>query len=150
MALHIVQQQLVQAVVALLQASPPVAEVVQEERDDGAGYTQASVINVSVPVSTPDGMTLSGSVVMWSSTLQLDIVARAATGATARAAVSPIVAAAYARIMNDTTLGAAGWSLDGPPTLDMGSTVAEDRLGGCRLIWHVLHRSTWTDLTTPT
>lgn len=150
MALHIVQHQLVQAVVALLQAAPAVAALVQEERDDAAAATLASLINVSVPVSQPDGQLLSGAHVLWSSTLQLDVAARAGTGATGRAAASPIVAAAYARLMADTTLAAAGFYLDGPPTVALGSTESEDRLGGARLTWQVNHRSTWADLTTPT
>ena len=147
MATHIVQHQLLQAVVALLQAAPAVAELVQEERDDSAGFTAASVVNLSVPSSEPDEQALSGSPVMWASTLQAEVMVRAGDGITGRGALSPVVAALYARLMNDTTLAAAGWYVDGPPRLAMDSTEAQDRIGGARLTWRVLHRSAWADLT---
>ena len=148
MATHIVQHQLLQAVVALLQAAPAVAELVQEERDESAGFAVASLVDVSVPSSEPDGQGLSLSPVMWASTVRLAIYGRAGDGITARAAASPIVAACYARLMADTTLAAAGFQMDGPPTMpELNGTEAQDRIGAVLLQWRFLHRSAWADLT---
>lgn len=144
---HIVQEQLLQAVVALLQAAPAVAETVQEARDTAGGFTGASVVNVSVPLSDPDAASLSNSPVAWVSQVQIDVEARATAGVTARATVSPIVAAIYARLMGDATLAAAGYYIEGAPTVAIDAIETEDRIGGARLTWRILHRSAWADLT---
>lgn len=145
---NIVQKQLQQAMLALLQQAPALAETVQEARDPSTGFSGASLVSVKVPASEPSGETLSTSPIMWRTTVVVDVEARATTGQTGSDAVSPVAAGVFARVMGDTTLAAAGWQLAEPPAIETDTFEAEDRIGMVRFTWSYLHRSAWANLTT--
>lgn len=98
----------VTAIVALLQASPAVAPVVGRVRMRPmaqSGTTQVVVRPVDTQVQ--EASITSGYPITWDTRLGVECYARAAVGQAPDVAVDALVAAVYARLMLDPSLGGA-------------------------------------------
>lgn len=100
------------AVVATLQASPAVSATVERVRLRPLKSSVSSAIAVRpVRADVLDPRLLGGGAYAWETQIAVECYARAAAGTSPDAAVDALLAAAYARLMADQTLGGAVRSL---------------------------------------
>lgn len=73
----------------------------------------------------------------WHATVAIDCVARAAAGQAGDEAVGPLLVAVHRRLMVDTTLGAAGFSLLPQFEIRFDGDDLDDRIGGAQINFRV-------------
>lgn len=96
----------VAAVVSALQAAPAVSASIGRVRlRPVASATSGAVVVRPVDSEVTQAAMLSGHPVTWKTRLGIECYARAAAGQSPDVAVDPLMAAVYARLMQDPTLG---------------------------------------------
>lgn len=114
------QRRLADLVVTLLQAAPAVAPRVTKRvaRAVSTGFEQAVLVRVMPSRGEPHEMSRTAQV-HWQATVLVECLARSGATNPPDEAVSPLVAAAYARLMAGITADTSGFQLTGDRLVDL-------------------------------
>jgi hypothetical protein len=127
------------AFVAALSLNPPVAGMVFKARERQIDSDTPTAVNVQFEGSEPTAGAIFGAPVDWRSRIAVDCYARSST-VNGDAAIDPVLAAVYARLAQDTTLGGLVADI-GVPLLDADYDAQGQKTGWVRMTYVVTHRT---------
>jgi hypothetical protein len=137
-------QQLLGLVEAALLTAPPVASgnvYRSRTRPIPEGANQA--VRVRLVRSTPTSLAGLQAPVDYATLIGVECLARATgAGVAADEAAGPVLVDVQAKLVADTTLAAAGYTLDLGPQLEWDSDDTDERVGAVIAVYTVQHRAT--------
>lgn len=127
------------AFVAALAAAPAVSPNIFRARERVLAEEHVTALNVQFDGAEPYAGVMHGAPVDWRSKITVECYARSST-TSGDLAVDPLLAAAYARLAFDTTLG--GMVADiGYPQIEAENDSAGQKTGWIRMTYAVEHRT---------
>lgn len=135
---------IVAALVVKLQAAPAVSTQVDRARLRPVKDDQASAVVVRIAASNPERFAILGGPTDWDTEIAIECYARSATLA-ADEAVDALLAAVWAKLAQDTTLGGLVMDLN-PTGLEYDFALGADNMACATLALRVLHRTTYSTL----
>lgn len=130
---------IVAALVAKLQAAPAVSTQVDRARLRPVKESQTTAVVVRIQASTPERFAILNGPTDWDTEIQIECYARSATLA-ADEAVDALLAAVWAKLAADTTLGGLVMDLN-PNVLEYDFAAGADNMACVTLALKVLHRT---------
>ena len=128
------------AFIAALQQDPPVSDHIIRAGARAVPEQASTAVNVSFDGSQPSPGAIMGAPVDWNTRIFVELYARSST-TSGDLAVDPLLAAVYARLAADSTLGGAVDDI-GTPAIEASFDAQGQKTGWVRLIYTVLHRTT--------
>lgn len=128
------------AIVAALQADPPVSTHIERGRDSQIPAEWDDAIDIQFDGAEPHPGAIAGAPVDWMTRISVDCYARGTT-ADGGAAVDALLSAAYARLAQDATLGGVVDDI-GTPQIAAERDSLGQKTGWVRLLYSVQHRTT--------
>jgi hypothetical protein len=140
-------QQLMDALMASLSASPAVAGGnIHRHRTRPVADGVAQSVSLRVLSSTPQPLVGMHAPIDWITRIGVECVGRAAADSTADQAAGPVLQAVHGRLCSDAALAGAGFDLMPWPELSWDQEDLDERIGAVIAIYTVRHRTTPTDL----
>lgn len=125
----------------VLQQAPAVCTVIEEDSVDEVPEDVAQAVDVALDIANPQQLGgIQGNPVEWDVRVRVSLYARK-TGASARADLGVLLAAVYARLAANQSLGLGDGVFIGEPTVDWSSARQAQRLNGCDLYYTVRCRT---------
>lgn len=127
------------ALVALLEAAPPLVVRVYRARDRPIPEGADSALNVQFDGGVPDRGAIKDAPVDWRSRFTIECYARTAAGAPDEA-VDPLIVGVYERLAADTTLGGLVDDIEGP-MIEADYSSDGKKTGWVRMTYAIAHRT---------
>ncbi len=135
------------AVVAALEADPPVSENIFRARDRSIVEEVENAVNVEFAGAIPEAGAIAGAPVDWRTRIVIECYARTSISSP-DVVVDPLLENVFARMAADTTLG--GLVVDvGYPTVEAENDAQAQKTGWIRLVFTILHRTNNLTLESP-
>jgi hypothetical protein len=129
----------VSAIMATLSAAPAVCDTIYRARPSVVPDQTDRAVNVQFEGALPNRGAMNGAPVDWTTKISVECFARSTVDA-GDVAVDPLLAAVYARLAQDTTLGGLVDDFDGPG-IEAENTSEGKKTGWVRLTYLVQHRT---------
>jgi len=126
------------ALMRLLQAEPPIADVVYRARSRVIVQGVTRAINVQFDGGVPQAGVINGAPINWTSKFSIECFARVANAENNDEAVDPLLTAVYSRIAADRTLGGLV-DYVGEPMVEAEYSAEGERTGWIRMSYPVEH-----------
>jgi len=135
------------ALVALLEAEPPLSQQIFRARDRQLAEEFPDAINVQFDGALPARGAIFGAPVDWESKFTIECYARTTT-TSADLAVDPLLMQVYERIAADRTLGDLVTDI-GEPMIEAEYNAEQQRTGWVRMSYPVMHQTNNLTLEQP-
>lgn len=127
------------ALIALLQADPPVSPAIYRARERAVPEKAETAVNVQWNGAIPESGALHGSPIDWHSSFSIECFARSRS-LVGDEAVDPLLEAVYERIGADPTLGGLVADISAP-NIEADFDAEGEKTGWIRLTYQVQHRT---------
>jgi hypothetical protein len=128
------------ALVEMLRADPPLAEVVYRARSRVVPEKAATAINVQFNGALPSASVIAGAPIDWVSKFSIECLARGSVTVGSDEAMDPLLLGVFDRIAADRTLGGLVDDI-GEPMIEADYSAEGEKTGWVCLTYPVEHRT---------